>query len=169
MDREAWRAAIHGVTKSWTWLSYWNELNWTETCHQIIRKASLAHNYETFIKQKFIINKTCMCAQLLQLCLTLCDSMNCNPPGSSVYRILQARILQWVAMPSSIFLTQESDQHFLCLLHWQVGSLPLGPPGKPTIINHKVSLNEVQISALLNALITACMKGSLKAEQYRQS
>ena len=30
MDREAWRAAIHGVTKSQTWLSDWTELNWTE-------------------------------------------------------------------------------------------------------------------------------------------
>ena len=30
MDREAWRAAVHGVTKSWTWLSDWNELTWTE-------------------------------------------------------------------------------------------------------------------------------------------
>ena len=30
MDREAWWAAIHGVTKSRTWLSEWTELNWTE-------------------------------------------------------------------------------------------------------------------------------------------
>ena len=30
MDREAWHAAIHGVTKSRTWLSDWTELNWTE-------------------------------------------------------------------------------------------------------------------------------------------
>ena len=29
MDREAWRAAIHGVAKSWTRLSDWTELNWT--------------------------------------------------------------------------------------------------------------------------------------------
>ena len=29
MDREAWRAAIHGVTKSWTWQSDWTELNWS--------------------------------------------------------------------------------------------------------------------------------------------
>jgi len=29
MDREAWRAAIHGVAKSWTWLSDWTEMNWT--------------------------------------------------------------------------------------------------------------------------------------------
>ena len=28
MDREAWRAAVHGVAKSWTWLSGWTELNW---------------------------------------------------------------------------------------------------------------------------------------------
>ena len=30
MDREAWHAAVHGVAKSWTWLSDWTELNWTE-------------------------------------------------------------------------------------------------------------------------------------------
>ena len=36
-----------------------------------------------------------------QSCLTLCNPMNCSPPGSSVHRILQARILEWGAMPSS--------------------------------------------------------------------
>ena len=30
MDREAWRAAVHGITKSRTWLSDWTELNWTD-------------------------------------------------------------------------------------------------------------------------------------------
>ena len=30
MDKEAWRAVVHGVTKCWTWLSDWTELNWTE-------------------------------------------------------------------------------------------------------------------------------------------
>ena len=30
MDREAWHAAVQGVTKSWTWLSDWTELNWTK-------------------------------------------------------------------------------------------------------------------------------------------
>ena len=38
---------------------------------------------------------------LLQLRPTLCDSMECSPPGSSVHGILQARILEWVAMPPS--------------------------------------------------------------------
>ena len=36
-----------------------------------------------------------------QLCLTFCDPMNCSPPGSSVHGILQARILEWVAIPFS--------------------------------------------------------------------
>ena len=36
-----------------------------------------------------------------QLCLTLCDPMDRSPPGSSVHGILQARMLEWVAMPSS--------------------------------------------------------------------
>ena len=43
----------------------------------------------------------CMYAKLLQSCLTLCDFTNCSPPGSSVHGILQARIMEWVAMPSS--------------------------------------------------------------------
>ena len=43
----------------------------------------------------------CMYAKLLQSCLTLCDSMVCSPPGFTVHGILQARILEWVAMPSS--------------------------------------------------------------------
>ena len=33
MDREVWRAAIHGVAKSWTRLSDWTELNWWSHCH----------------------------------------------------------------------------------------------------------------------------------------
>ena len=40
-------------------------------------------------------------AASLQSCPTLCDAMDHSPPGSSVLGILQARILEWVAMPSS--------------------------------------------------------------------
>jgi len=43
----------------------------------------------------------CLHAKLLQSCPTLCDPMDCSPPGSSVRGIFQARILEWVAMPSS--------------------------------------------------------------------
>ena len=37
MDREAWHAAVHGVTKSRTWLSDWTELNWTDAPNTVLR------------------------------------------------------------------------------------------------------------------------------------
>ena len=40
-------------------------------------------------------------AKLLQLCLTLCNAMDCSPPESSTREILQVRILEWLSMPSS--------------------------------------------------------------------
>ena len=51
-----------------------------------------------------------MCAKLLQLCPTLCDPMDCCLPGSSVYGILQAKILAWVAIPFSRGSSQPRDQ-----------------------------------------------------------
>ena len=42
----------------------------------------------------------CLCKSF-QSCPTLCNPMDCSPPGSSVHEILQARILEWVVMPSS--------------------------------------------------------------------
>ena len=73
-------------------------------------------------------------AQVLQFCPALHDPMDCSPPGSSVHGMLQARILEWIAMPSSkgIFPTQGLNLCLLRLLHWQAGSLPLAPPGKPS-------------------------------------
>ena len=43
----------------------------------------------------------CVCVLVAQWCPTLCDPMDCGPPGSSVHGILQARILQWVAIAFS--------------------------------------------------------------------
>ena len=43
----------------------------------------------------------CLCAKSLPSCLTLCDSMDHNPPGFSAHGILQARILEWMAISSS--------------------------------------------------------------------
>ena len=74
----------------------------------------------------------CACVQQLQSCPTLCKPVDCSPPGSPVRRILQARILEWVAVPFSRGSScQGSNLHLLHLLHWQAGFLPLGPPGKP--------------------------------------
>ena len=44
-----------------------------------------------------------------QLYPTLCNPMDCSPPGSSVHGILQTRILEWVAMPSSRGSSQPKD------------------------------------------------------------
>ena len=74
----------------------------------------------------------CMQAESLQSCLTLCNRMDCSPPGSSVHGILQARILEWIAMPFSRGSSWPRGWTCVsCLLHWQGGSLPLAPPGKP--------------------------------------
>ena len=59
----------------------------------------------------------CMCVyKSLQSCPTLCDPLDCSPPGSSVHGILQARILEWVAMPSSKGSSQPRDRtHGPCI------------------------------------------------------
>ena len=51
----------------------------------------------------------CVCAQSFQSGLNLCDAMDCSLPGSSVHGILQARLLEWVAMPSSRGSSQPRD------------------------------------------------------------
>ena len=50
------------------------------------------------------------CCLIAKLCLTLCDPMDCSLPGSSVHGILQARVLEWVAMLSSRASSQPRDQ-----------------------------------------------------------
>ena len=65
-------------------------------------------------------------------CPALCNPMDYSPPGSSVHRILHARILEWVTLPSSTESSWPRDwTRRICLLQWQVGSLPLVLPRKP--------------------------------------
>ena len=61
-----------------------------------------------------------------QSCPTLFNPMDCSPPGSSVHRILQARILEWVAIPFSRDPGIEPQSPAL-----QAGALPSERPGKP--------------------------------------
>ena len=80
---------------------------------------------------------------MLLSCLTLCNPVDCSPPGASVHGILQARILEWVAISISRAspdpgITSASS----CLQRWQVGSIPLAPHGKPRpLILKQASLN----------------------------
>ena len=65
-----------------------------------------------------------------QSCLTFCDPMDCSPPDSSVHGILQARVLEWVAIP---FQRNLPDQEIkLGSPALQANSLPSEPSGKPT-------------------------------------
>ena len=78
-----------------------------------------------------------MHAKLLQSCPILYDPMDCSLPGSSVHGIVQARILEWVAIPFSqgIFLTQGLNP---ALLHCRHIFLPSEPPGKPVFMNKSI-------------------------------
>ena len=75
----------------------------------------------------------CVCVLVTQSCLTLCDPMDCSPPGSSVHGISQARVLEWVAISFSrgIFLTQESNPR---LPHCEQTLCRLSPQGSPVLI-----------------------------------
>ena len=63
-----------------------------------------------------------LCAKSLQSCLTLCDAMDHRLPGSSVHGILQARTLEWVAMPSSKGASQPRNgtrvSYVSCIGRW---------------------------------------------------
>ena len=59
---------------------------------------------------RFVCVCVCVCVLVTQLCPALCHPTDCSPPGSSVHGILQARILEWVASPSSMGSSQSRDQ-----------------------------------------------------------
>ena len=120
------------------------------TCIQISQEAGqvawYSHLFQNFpqfvvihtVKGKtlfvIIIMPACMSAKSFQLCTILYDPKDCSPPGSSVHGILKGRLLEWVAMPSSKGSSDPGiEPGLLCLLHWQAGSLPLEPPGKPLL------------------------------------
>ena len=73
----------------------------------------------------------CVCLVIVQLC----DSMDRSPPGSSVHEILQARVLEWVAISSSRGSSSPRDQNWVsynsCLCRRNL--LPLSHLGNPVI------------------------------------
>ena len=78
------------------WSLYYSKISfWGEILYKICLVL------ESTAAFSFIFSYVCACAKSLQLCSTLCDPMDCNLPGSSVRGVLQARMLEWGAMPSS--------------------------------------------------------------------
>ena len=96
----------------------------------VARQAPLSMG---FSRQEYWSGCVCLVAQS---CLPLCDPMDCSLPGSSIHGILQARILEWVAMPSSRESSWPRDwthvSYVSCigrwvLYHWRhLGSPPHG-------------------------------------------
>ena len=88
----------------------------------------------------------------LRACMRSCFSrarlfatVDYSPPGCSVDGDSPTRILELVAMPSSreSSLPRVQTPCLLCLLHWQAGSLPLAPPGKPYLLYNTIQFFEV--------------------------
>ena len=74
-------------------------------------------------KKTQINNYACMPAKSFQSCLTVCDPMDYSPLDSSVHGILQERILEWVAVPSSRASSQPRDRtcdisYVSCISRW---------------------------------------------------
>ena len=80
---------------SWSWAQFVSSTQ--------VSNKEVNQDYLLILSLKFqlFLPRDDMCAQSLQLYLSLCHPMYCSPPGSSVHGILRARILEWVARPSS--------------------------------------------------------------------
>ena len=93
---------------------------WSSSNHEIrwAFKSACVLGFASHCCSSVVLKTTlpCTCAKSLQSCLTLCEPMDCSPPGSSVLGTLQARILEWVAMPSSRGSSWPRDRtHVSCI------------------------------------------------------
>ena len=136
----AWWAAVYGVAQSGTWLKRLSSSSSSSSSAWVKERENRSVSRSSIIVQS--LSHTCVCADSHQSCLTLFNLMDCSQPGSSVHSILQARVLEWVAMPYSreIFPTEALNPHLLHLLHWQMSSLLLAPPGKAA--KSKINIKE---------------------------
>ena len=98
-------------------------------CWNYITRAGSVHQKHSQVKKTTTIY---LCAQSLQSCLTLCDPMDCGPLGFSVREILQARILGWVAISSSVGSFQPKDRTHISCIGRRI-LLPLSLLGSPAI------------------------------------
>ena len=113
-DDKGWDGWIASLTqRTWVWV---NSRSWWWTGRpgvlQSMGSQRVGHDWVTELNSPWEIllvmwvQVLCLVAQLYP---TLWDSMDCSPPGSSVHGILQARILEWVAIPSCRGYSQPRD------------------------------------------------------------
>ena len=98
-------------------------------------------------------------------CLTLCDPMDCSLPGSSVHGTLQARVLEWVAMPScvSFFESALADRFFTASRTWEVHTCIHSPPNStPSRLPHNIEQSSMYCTvepcwlSILNITVYTC-------------
>ena len=99
-----------------------------------------------------------MCVLVAQLCLTLCDPMDCSPPDSSVLGIFQARILEWVAISFSRGSSWPRNRTCISCVscfegrfftHWAIGEVL----SHPHLIIRKLSPPSQNIQSLITSHI----------------
>ena len=99
---------------------------------------------------------------LVNSCLSLWDPVDYSPPGSSVYGILQARILEQVSMPASRESSQPRDQtHISCVSCTADGLFTTESPEVCGSVNCSVVSNSLQLPGLW--LTSSCVLGVLQA------
>ena len=100
---------------SWTTLhsqqSTWQFWNAVSSAFQDILLSMVPHSFYIRVYTYIYIKRW---VKVTQSWLTLCNPMGCSPPGSSACGILQARILEWVAVLQEIFLTQGLNPGLPC-------------------------------------------------------
>ena len=83
-------------------------------------------------------------AKSLQSGPALCEPMGCCPPGSSAHGILQARMLESVAMPSSRGCSRPKYQTHICISGTAGGYFTTEPPGKPGSFTDNILLRNLE-------------------------
>ena len=103
----------------------------------------------------FSVRGECVHAKLLQSCPILCDHMDCSTPGSAVHGYSPGKNtgVDCHALLQGIFPTQGLNLHLSHLLHWQEGSLPLAPAGKP--VRGEYSEVKVKVKSLSHVRLFA--------------
>ena len=73
MDREAWRAAVHGVSNSQAWLSDWTEVDWTESCLRLKSKQTDKIPEENFVDFYFLKSVGWIFMEIVAVGYTWCE------------------------------------------------------------------------------------------------
>ena len=175
MDSGAWWVTVHGIAKDWTWLSEYTLILALQVyslptelpgkpkqyiCIFILRwrKELTKDKSPENPKLNSGNNFSCVCAySVTQSCPTLCDPMDLSPPGSSVRGILQARILEWVAISFSRRSSPPKDWTCVSgigrqiLYHWATWEVPFLLPWAYNLIACTLANRKVEELAYIGS------------------